>query len=179
MTTDDDRALAKVGSRMNDEQRSKLLAAMEVVTLSPGQPLAREGEPLDSLYVVAAGKLALSLVAAGKELALGELGASEMLGELAVLEPTVASVDARAGGPTRLLRLSHTALGTLRDGDAKLASLLLRALIEELSGRVRNCSTVLEQGEAAGKLRLAKDPENTSWLARTFGRLFGTRSEAS
>lgn len=168
-------ALAGITGEMNDLERARLAGVMERRTFAAGETLVTEGQPLDALWIVATGRIELSL---GK-LDLGALGRGESFGELAVLEPSSASFDARALEPSTLLVLDHVALDALRGKDEKLASLLLRGLIERLSTRVRSCNTQVVEGEAHGRLALARDPEARSWVARTLGWLFGTRSEAA
>lgn len=169
-------ALQGITGEMNDLERARLAGVMERRAFAVGETLVSDGQPLDALWIVGSGKIELSL---GK-LDLGALGMGESFGELAVLEPSRASFDARALEPTTMLVLDHAALSTLRSKDEKVASLLLRGLIERLSTRVRSCNTQVVEGEAHGRLALARDPEARSWVARTLGWLFGTsRSEAA
>ena len=82
----------------------------------------------------------------GLALRVGAVAPGGLIAELSLFEPGVAAATATATEATRLLRLSHDALGTLREKHPKVASLLLLALIEDLAARVRHANTALVAG---------------------------------
>ncbi|MGZ3422007.1 MAG: Crp/Fnr family transcriptional regulator [Polyangiales bacterium] len=174
MTADDERAIAELGAHMDRAQRTALLAVLTPREIAAGDVIAREGEARDALEVIVKGNVALSLRDAdGHVLEVATLGPGRAFGEPSLLEGLPAGATATAQTATRVLGLSRAALDDLRRREPRVASLLLRALIEDLAERVRTANTAIERdGEA---LRLAS-PQKHGFLARTLGRLFGSKS---
>ncbi|MDH3343154.1 MAG: cyclic nucleotide-binding domain-containing protein, partial [Gammaproteobacteria bacterium] len=64
------------------------------------------GEQGDALYVIARGRLAVSTGSDGKEVKLGELGAGEFFGEMALLGDSIRNANVRAISSCSLLRIN-------------------------------------------------------------------------
>jgi CRP/FNR family cyclic AMP-dependent transcriptional regulator len=109
---------------------------------STGQILVREGQPLDSLFVVFEGQLAVS--AGGKPIA--TLYAGEVVGEISLVDsrPPLATVTALDNA--RLLSVSKDLLKRKLDVDKKFAANFYRALAIFLADRLRTTTVRLGYG---------------------------------
>lgn len=102
---------------------------MAEVELAEGDQLFAEGDAGDELYVIAEG--CLQIVRGGQPLV--ERGATEIVGELAVLDPAPRSAGAVALEPTRLLSLGRDdLLAVMADHPA-----ILRGVVRTLCRRLR------------------------------------------
>jgi CRP/FNR family cyclic AMP-dependent transcriptional regulator len=78
------------------------------VELAPGDELWRQGHPADALYVIVAGRMAVTArLPGGRHATLADLGPQDVVGELALLDGGTRTAGVRAVEPTRLLRLPH------------------------------------------------------------------------
>ena len=91
-----------------------LLSAFDGVRLNTGEVLMREGEVAENLYVVRHGRLRATVCDAhGVEVLVGEIGKSEVVGEMAVITDQDRSATVFAMRDTDLFRLPAEAFGRL------------------------------------------------------------------
>jgi predicted acylesterase/phospholipase RssA/CRP-like cAMP-binding protein len=92
---------------LDDDARRQLRESLEPVSIPGGSVLIREGDPPDSLYLVAAGRLrVVSIDAAGEERHLAEIGRGDLVGEMALITNRPRSATVYALRDTHLLKLS-------------------------------------------------------------------------
>jgi CRP/FNR family cyclic AMP-dependent transcriptional regulator len=78
------------------------------VELAPGDELWRQGHPADALYVIEAGRVAVTArLPGGRHATLANLGPKDVVGELALLDGGTRTAGVRAVEPTRLLGLPY------------------------------------------------------------------------
>ncbi|KAJ3158750.1 hypothetical protein HK101_001232 [Irineochytrium annulatum] len=128
---------------------NKLAKHAEVVSLSEGEVLAKEGEMTDYIFVVVDGELNVEKRVskiAEDTVHLLTLKSGEYAGATTLLEgsPLSASLIASAS-PTRVLRLSNAAFKELLDTNPLISGSILR----ELSKELRSFRTVLARNLAA------------------------------
>lgn len=113
-------------------ERYAILDLFRPVTVGPGHPIVRQGDPGDSLYVVLDG---LVDVRRGSK-RVASLGAGAHFGEMALLSkrPRSATVTSRA--PTHLLEMSRRDFLDLVARDATLGAKVLWRLAQMLSLRL-------------------------------------------
>jgi len=91
------------------------------------------------MFVVLSGEVRARLKVGGHDNSLGNIGAGELFGEVAMLSRTARSADVIGESSTRLLRLSSEAFQRLIQEDAPLAARILfsisRSLATRLAGR--------------------------------------------
>ncbi len=112
----------------------KLVAALEVKEMQPGELLFREGEKGEHLYVVMKGELEV-LMAEGmpEELLLNTMHAGEYLGEMSLIMPDgQRTASARARGTAMLLSMSRSQFVDLLQRYPLLANSMVRVLSERL-----------------------------------------------
>jgi CRP-like cAMP-binding protein len=173
---EDDRAIEALATHMDAAQRAKLLAVLTPRDVAAGAVIAREGEAAGRLEVIVRGTVVVTLRdAEGHVLEVAKLGPGRAFGEPSLLEGLPAGATATAETAARVLSLSQSSFAELRAREPRVASLLLRALIEDLAERVRTASTAIERdGEA---LRLARtNDKSKGFVARTLARLFGSKA---
>jgi CRP-like cAMP-binding protein len=78
------------------------------IELAPGEELWRQGHPADALYVIEAGRVAVTArLPGGRHTTLADLGPHDLVGELALLDGGTRTAGVRAIEPTRLLGLPY------------------------------------------------------------------------
>ena len=98
---------------LNEEQRRAVAAQMRAVEFGDGEAIVREGEPGDSLFIVASGAVSVVLEATGTTVATIERGG--FFGEMSLLtgDPRTASVIAK--GDVRALEIDADVFRQLGD----------------------------------------------------------------
>ena len=103
--------------------------------LAPGEMLYRQGESATFVALVVEGVLELFMERDHEEVALGEAGASRLLGELAVLAGVERIMSARAKVPTVVALWNSDAFQRLIGSDAQLSQRIFRetfrSIVEE------------------------------------------------
>lgn len=119
---------------MDGEELVRVAQIAAEVTFEPGAVLMSEGEIGDSLYLLAAGRVA---VEKGKA-KVAEIGARECVGELAMLDSEPRSATVRAIEPVLALKISRDEFCSLLDESGEIA----RGVIKVLTRRLRNNAMV-------------------------------------
>jgi small-conductance mechanosensitive channel/CRP-like cAMP-binding protein len=144
---------------MTAEQRQQLAASGTVVHFGPGEAIVREGEPGDCLYQVLRGRVeVLKAVGPGRQVAVRQLEAGELFGEMTLLLDAPRSATVRALEECRLLRLNRTSMGPLLQTQPEL--------LQQLAEQVNRRRQELDQLNPSDH-----EPAETSLLA-TMRRLF-------
>lgn len=123
------------------ELRSRELNIVEAFlhrrTYLPGEIVFDQGEEGQALYIVLSGRV--SICRAGQaDRPIAELGAGEFFGELALLDDSPRSAQARAGEATELAVLFRGDFERLMESHAQLASRIAMQLARYLGQRLRN-----------------------------------------
>ena len=97
-----------------------------------GQPIVRQGETGECMYVVQSGEVEVVQEGAGGERILAVLGAGDFFGEMAIFEKEVRSATVRARGEARVMKVDNKTLLRRIHEDPLLAVNLLRTLSKRL-----------------------------------------------
>jgi CRP/FNR family transcriptional regulator, cyclic AMP receptor protein len=120
------------------EQLAKVADLAEPRQAAGGSFLFREGDPGDAMYVLLEGKVRISKRVEGiGEEALAILEPGAFFGEMALIDDSPRSADARAHTDCRLAAIRREALEELTFVDRDLAHDLLWAFCRTLSARLR------------------------------------------
>lgn len=114
------------------------LKGVTVLELPPGRKLIRHRMPVDSIYFIVAGTVAVSVEDAQTSTLLGVLGPGQWLGEVSALSgelTTSATITTQT--PARFLRMRHQILEDLITTNQAVANVLLPHLVLMLSDRLR------------------------------------------
>lgn len=134
------------GLAPDDLQR--LLDMADPVQLQAGQPLMKEGETGDSLYVVLDGEFEISKRSGEQDLVIAVRGRGEVLGEMSLLNRAPHSASVRALRQSDLLRISRDAFEKLLASSAAAAL----AMLHTVSGRLQHTEAMLRQSEKMASL---------------------------
>lgn len=134
-----------------DAELDKIVAAGETIDAKPGIVLLREKEDCSEIFVVLDGEVEVFLPKTEKRLSrvvLARLGAGSVIGEFSFVDDEPASATAVTIEPSRLFRISHSALlSLLQQGDAgtveKIYRNLLRTLVKKLRAGTQDLDLVL------------------------------------
>src|SRR5262245_35972879 len=142
-----------------DSEVDALLAELRVLEVPGGAWLFRKGDPADSLYLIARGRLQVWGEAAegGAARLLGELGSGESVGEVGLLTGGTRTAGVRAIRDSLLLAIDRAALHRLAATHGALALTLTAQLAERLRDR-----TAPDAGVARGLGNLAVLPVQRS-----------------
>jgi len=118
------------------------MGSNELGTLyASGEPIVRQGEVGDCMYVVQSGEVEVVQSAAGAEQRLTVLKAGDFFGEMALFEREVRSATVRANGEARVLKVDKRTMMRRMQEDPLLAFNLLQTM----SRRIRRLSAELAQ----------------------------------
>ena len=107
---------------------ASVAAILKEVVLEPGEPLLREGELGDCMYIIIEGRIRVH----SDTRTIVELGPGRTVGELAVLDPEPRSASATAMEETRLFRIDKDVLDEVMDDRPEIAHAILRSLCRRI-----------------------------------------------
>lgn len=112
-----------------------------------------EGAAQDSLHVILAGKLHIvTEVNNERPLLLASLGPGDSMGEINLFDPGTASASAIARGSALVWSLSRSELDAFLEADPVIGVSVLRALLGQLSQRIRVMNEKLATAEKKSSL---------------------------
>lgn len=158
----------QLAQELGPENLRSLIDTMSPLELPPHRKLIRDRMPVDSLYFLVEGEVAISVEENGRQISLGHLGPGQWLGEVSVLSgEMLASSTVTTVTPVKLLRLKHQAFEELLTRNRVVAGTLLRHLSTMLAERLRTSI-------AAGNLPItAADVEEPPRKGGLLWKLFG------
>lgn len=119
---------AGIFAETTDEVLAAVAQIVTVEEVEPGTGILAKGDPGDSMFVVASGRVRVH----DGSRALAELGPGEVFGEMALLDPEPRSASVTAIDETRLLKLDQEAFFELVEDRPEVARGLLRVLSRRL-----------------------------------------------
>jgi CRP/FNR family transcriptional regulator, cyclic AMP receptor protein len=136
-----------------EEHRSFLACFGKYHRPEEGETLIVEGAAQDSLYVVLSGKLHIVTAATtDRPLLLATLGAGDSMGEINLFDPGTASASAIARGSAVVWSLSRAELDSFLEADPAIGVSVLRALLGQMSQRIRVMNDKLATSEKKSSL---------------------------
>lgn len=119
---------------------AKVLAPRQ---FGPGEVLFREGDPGESMLIVAKGRLSVRIGDAEKEVA--AIYPGEVVGEMACVDPAPRSATVVASKPTLVLELHRRTLELVRQKAPRAHVAIVSGVIGHLTRRVRETNGRIEQ----------------------------------
>jgi CRP/FNR family cyclic AMP-dependent transcriptional regulator len=136
--------------QLNDDDVEWMLRAGQKRFVPTGGVLIEQGVPVDSVFILLEGKLAVSLRSRrGAERELARLNAGEIVGEMSFVDARPPSATVRAAEDSTVFALSKTTLNAKLAADQGFGARFYRALAIYLSTTVRERHRDLGTGEAA------------------------------
>ena len=143
-------------SDLPEEELERILARLEVVNLSSGEILFREGEPGEHMYIVVSGDLEiLKAPNTDNELILNRIPPGQYIGEMSIVTGAPRTASVRAHGNVSLLCMSRAQLLDLLHVHPQLASTMVNVLSQRLDNT--NASTFRDLTEKNRQLQKAFD----------------------
>ncbi len=133
--------------QLSDDDANWLVQAGRRVALKTGGTLITQGQPIADLYLVLSGT---ALVYVGTQV-VAELGAGEMLGEMALIDKAPPSATVRAGSDDFSVLAIRTAdVDAKTQGDTGFAARFYRALAIFLADRLRQMNAQMSNSQTNG-----------------------------
>ncbi len=130
--------------QLNDDDVEWMLAAGRKQPVPRGAALIRQGEPLDALFILLDGHLAVLLGREEREIA--RLNAGEIVGEMSFVDARPPSATVRGLEDSTVFALSKSVLNAKLASDLGFAARFYRALAIYLSTTVRERHRALGYG---------------------------------
>jgi diguanylate cyclase (GGDEF)-like protein len=142
------------------------LASCRVIELAAGQPLLRNGQSNQTMYLLLDGRLTVHLGGLDSE-PVAELPAGVSVGELSVIDHRPASADVVAAAPSRLLAVEEGAFWRLVRASHHFAANLLLLMAQ----RMRETNTTAHRLDRASTVDGLTGLRNRRWLDEQLGRI--------
>lgn len=130
-------ASSELFASLTEQERRDVEAKMVTVSLAKGQVLMSQGETADSMYMVSSGRLRATRLEDGRVVEIGDIGADEPVGEMALISDAPRAATITALRDCQLLSLEASAfqdLVALHPGMSRvIASVAVRRLESSLS----------------------------------------------
>ncbi len=136
-----------------EEHRSFLACYGKYHRPQDGDRVIVEGAPQDSLYVILVGKLHIVTGISGdRPMLLAALAPGDSMGEINLFDPGTASASAIARGSSLVWSLSRAELECFLTADPVIGVAVLRALLGQMSKRIRVMNEKLAMAEQKSTL---------------------------
>ena len=128
---------------LNDAALEGLARAHEIIEVSPGDSVFREGEPGREMFVVLEGEVELLRRVGAVEAHVASVSKNDWFGEMSMIDILPRPTTARVVTQARLLRLTTHDLDVLYRTDPKAYTLLVLNIAREMSRRLRLVDALL------------------------------------
>lgn len=143
-------------SALDEPHLLKLIESVKRVELGAGEILFREGDPADSLYVVAEGEVAVLVAKEGATpLEVARLGEGAFFGEISLVTNQPRNATIQATEQTQLLAIDRTTVSDLVDDSPQVLTTLLRFLRDRLLATLVDTSELFAPFSASERQTLA------------------------
>lgn len=141
---------------LNDDDLDWMISHGEKTEIAPGTVLIRQGQPIDSMFIILGGLFAVS-TATNKELA--RLRCGDIVGEMSFLDSRPPSASVCAVEKSTALGIPKRTLSAKLESDMAFAARFYRALGVFLSDRLRSTVGLLGYGpnESLGAAEYAEE----------------------
>lgn len=133
--------------QLNDDDVDWMMAAGRTRLVTHGDTLIRQGVPVDALFILLKGRLAVLLGRQEREIA--KLNAGEIVGEMSFVDARPPSATVRALEDSTVFAIAKPVLANKLDRDLGFAARFYRALAIYLSTTVRERHRMLGYGSGA------------------------------
>lgn len=141
---------------LEDVDVDAVLSVIKARKGAPGDVLFRQGDVGSTMMFIENGQLAAVVrQPSGSDLEVARFGPGEVVGEMALLDPAPRSATVTAVKATLVYEFSREALGRLRVAAPRAAAGLVRAVIRDVTRRLREINARIEaQLDGVDKSRL-------------------------
>jgi signal transduction histidine kinase len=125
---------APLFAEVGDAPLARLAEAAEPIHLKAGDPLIREGDPAEELFIVVTGEFEIRKRSGNAEVPLTRVGPGSVQGEIAAFERGRRMASVYAVGEAEALRLPFESVRAMLGTDPEVATALLRTVTSRLRG---------------------------------------------
>jgi small-conductance mechanosensitive channel/CRP-like cAMP-binding protein len=119
---------------LTEAEHEQLAGVTRVLAFSLGEPILRQGEQGDSMFVVHRGAVSVRITAGSEKREVAVLGEGSIFGEMALLTGESRSADVvAASGDVEVLEIDKEAMQPILEADPQLAGRLSEKIIERRS----------------------------------------------
>ncbi len=130
---------------LGDADAALLVRALRPRTLADAEVLFRQGDPGDTMVIVATGVLGVQVRRLdGGEAPVAVVSEGEVVGEMACVDPYARTATVVAKGRTVVYELRRDALEALRTVAPAVASAVVGAVIRDVTKRLRDVNGTIE-----------------------------------
>jgi len=122
---------------LDEKARAALGSFGQFVTVNEGEHLIEEGQPQDSLFLVISGNFHVTTQATGRDVLLGQLKAGNMMGEVNIFDPGLASANVTAHSLSQAWKIDRSSLEQFLEENSEAAARVLVGISTQLSKRLR------------------------------------------
>ena len=128
-------------SLLTDDDVDWLLSVGERLKIAVGETIVTEGEAVGAIYIVLAGRFAVTV--GERQAKLAGLSAGEIVGEISLIDSRPPTATVTATEPSIVLRMSETMVHARLRSDQAFAARLYKAIAVFLAQRLRQTTTTL------------------------------------
>lgn len=132
--------------QLTDQDCDWLISVGSKKLLAEGEVLIQEGKPIDEIYIVLDGTLAVTVGPRG-ERQIAQLGSGEIVGEMSFIDARPPSASVKALKGCVVFAIPRSAIAAKLEEDAALAARFYRAISIFLSSRLRAAVSHMGYGE--------------------------------
>ncbi len=148
-------------SSLEDDAMSRVRRLMKRQLVPAGWILFREGDEGQQMYIVMAGRVAISInTDAGDEIEVAQVGEGSFFGEMAILEKDLRSATCRTVSDCVLLSLDSAGFRVLMNDEPTAAISIMQKMLNTAAGRLQKTGSFLSDmvkwGESA-RMRAVTD----------------------
>src|SRR4029434_9307200 len=140
--------------RLSNRQLKTVLDIMFERSYDTDESVFEEGQPGAALFLILEGKIAIEICREASTTRLAVLERGAFFGEMALLDDSPRSANARALEPTRTLALYRNDLNDLVQRDAKTACRIYRSLAGMIADRLRLTNELVQMKTPADNVGL-------------------------
>ncbi len=129
-----------------------------------GTVIFRQGDPGDSMFVIARGRVRIALSCEGQETSVAVLEAGDFFGELSLLSGEARTATAQAIEDTRLVVVGRNVFAMMMQDDLEIVFRMLRAMGERLGRTDRQFWDLMHRH---GRVRLLAEGLRRAGVARS------------
>lgn len=122
---------------LDETARAALGSFGQFLTYNEGEHLIEEGQSQDSLFLVISGNFHVTTQATGRDVLLGQLKAGNMMGEVNIFDPGLASASVTAHTLSQAWKIDRSSLERFLEENSEAAARVLVGVATQLSKRLR------------------------------------------
>ncbi len=160
---------------MSRDQRLVLIEYLDARPVSADDRLIQDGQPVDEMFLVWAGRLTIVLNFDQQDLIVGSVGPGAWVGETAVMDPGPACATVVSADDGVVLALTTESFSSLEKKHPVIASLILQVFSKGLASRLRASNQLLLDVLSQDEQRNAVSIRERDWVRRIGEHLTGIR----